>query len=61
MTDLLVALGLVLAIEGCIYALFPGAMQRMMASLIELPPEKLRRSGLAAAIVGVFIVWLIRS
>ncbi|MCG8689642.1 MAG: DUF2065 domain-containing protein [Minwuiales bacterium] len=61
MTDLLVALGLVLAIEGCIYALFPSAMQRMMASLQEMPPETLRRGGLAAAVVGVFIVWLIRA
>lgn len=55
------AFGLVLVIEGLIYALFPGAMRKMMAAALELPPETLRRGGAAAVAVGVVIVWLIRG
>lgn len=61
MSDLLTALALVLVIEGVIYALFPSAMQRMMAAVIELPPTILRGGGLIAVTLGVLAVWMIRS
>jgi uncharacterized protein YjeT (DUF2065 family) len=61
MADLATALGLVLVIEGALYALFPEGMQRMMAQALELPPNYLRRAGLAAAVCGFFVVWLIRG
>jgi uncharacterized protein YjeT (DUF2065 family) len=59
-TDFLTALGLALAIEGVAYALFPGAMQRMMARMLATPPHLLRIFGLVAAISGVLAVWLVR-
>ncbi len=55
---LLTALGLALAIEGIIYALFPEAMKRMMAMVMVKPAGGLRAAGLAAAVAGVFILWL---
>jgi len=61
MADLATALGLVLVIEGALYALFPEGMQRMMAQALELPPAYLRRAGLAAAVAGFLVVWLIRG
>ncbi len=61
MTDLIVALGLVLAIEGALYALFPGGMKRLMTEALEMPPQLIRAAGIAAAIVGVGIVWLVRG
>jgi len=61
MADLATALGLVLVIEGALYALFPEGMQRMMARALELPPAYLRRAGLATAVAGFFVVWLIRG
>lgn len=62
MTDeLLTALALVLVIEGAIYALFPEMMQRAMAVVLELPPSSLRTGGLAAAVVGTVLVWLLRG
>lgn len=61
MADLATALGLVLVIEGALYALFPEGMQRMMAQALELPPTYLRRAGLAAAVAGFLVVWLIRG
>lgn len=61
MQDLVVAFGLVLVIEGALYALFPDAMQRFMALALEQPAHGLRTAGLAAAIAGVAIVWLVRG
>ena len=61
MEDLFTALGLVLVIEGALYALFPEGMQRMMAQALELPPALLRRAGLGAAVLGFVVVWLIRG
>jgi uncharacterized protein len=59
--ELLTALGLVLAIEGVIYALFPEGMKRMMARVMEMPAASLRAAGLAAAAIGVGLVWLVRG
>jgi len=61
MTDLMTALALAIAIEGFAYALFPDAMKRMMAMAIEQPSTSLRTAGLAAALMGVGFVWLIRG
>ena len=61
MIDLIVALGLVLVLEGTIYALFPGAMKRMVVSILAMPERALRTGGLVFAIVGVMIVWLARG
>lgn len=61
MQDLFAALALVLVIEGALYALFPGAMRRMLAGALELPDRVWRAAGLAAATLGVLAVWLIRG
>ena len=61
MADFATALALVLVIEGLLYALFPEAMQRMMLIALEAPPTVLRNGGLAAAILGFIVVWLIRG
>lgn len=61
MSDLIVAIGLVLVIEGVLYALFPSSMQRMMVMALTQPPRTLRTTGLIAAFIGVAIVWLIRG
>jgi len=56
----LTALALVLVIEGAAYALFPDGIKRIMAAMQEIPASTLRSFGLAAAVTGVIIVWLIR-
>jgi uncharacterized protein YjeT (DUF2065 family) len=61
MEDALLALGLVLTLEGALYALFPDGMRKMMASALALAPDHLRIAGLAAAFLGVALVWLVRG
>ncbi len=61
MSDLWVALALVLVIEGALYALFPDGMKRVMATAQDLPTHQIRWFGLGAAVLGVVLVWLIRG
>lgn len=61
MSDFLTALGLVLVIEGILYAAFPGGMKAMFAQALGLPDSRLRSMGLAAACLGVALVWLLRG
>ena len=60
MSDLWAAIGLVLVLEGVIYALFPGKMQQMMRQIPDMPISVLRVMGLTAVIIGWLIVWLVR-
>lgn len=61
MTDLVVAIGLVLVIEGVAYAAFPQAFRRMLKMVEETPDTSLRMGGLLAASIGLVIVWLVRG
>lgn len=61
MTDFVVAIGLVLVMEGVVYGAFPGLARRMAAQAVETPEQVLRVAGLAAIAAGVGIVWLVRG
>jgi hypothetical protein len=61
MIDVVTAIGLVLVIEGVLYAVAPQQVKRMMALASGTPAETLRMGGLIAAGLGVAIVWLARS
>lgn len=61
MTDLLAALGLVLAIEGLLFAGFPGAARRASANIVSTPEPTLRVVGVVSAAIGVLVVWLVRG
>lgn len=54
-------MALLFAVEGMLYALFPDGMKRMMSLAIQQPSGLLRGSGLCVAVVGVGIVWLLKS
>lgn len=60
MDDLWAALGLVLVLEGALYALFPARMIEMMRRLPQLPVPALRLMGLTAIGIGWLVVWLVR-
>ena len=61
MSDFLVAIGLVLVLEGLVYAAFPDLMKRMIFEVLTLPSSKLRSGGVMAMLIGVVIVYLIRG
>jgi len=60
MQDVLAAVGLLLLLEGALYALAPAAMRRLMRAMLELPEATLKRAGLAAAVAGTALVWVAR-
>ena len=57
MKELIIAIGLLLFIEGMLYALFPSKMKNMLKIIEKLPVGQLRVSGLFFAIIGFIIVW----
>ncbi len=61
MSDVLIALGLVFAIEGLVFAAFPAAVKRAMIHVMETPDEALRIVGLVSAVIGIALIWLVRG
>lgn len=57
----LLALGLVLIVEGLAYALAPSLVEQLLAALRALPVEQRRLLGLAALALGVFTVWIAKT
>ena len=58
---IILAIGLVLIIEGLVYALAPSLIEQMLAALRDIPPEARRLMGLLAMVTGLARVWLARS
>ena len=61
MKELVIAFGLLLFIEGILYALFPSKMKNMLKVIEKLPANQLRVSGLLFAIIGFVIVWYFKK
>lgn len=55
------AIGLVLVVEGLVFALAPSRIEDMLAAIASLPVETRRMIGLAAIAVGVLLVWLAQN
>ena len=61
MTELFIAFGLFLFIEGILYALFPSKMKNMLKKLELVENNHLRISGLIFAIIGFIIIYYIKA
>lgn len=61
MSDLVVAIGLVLVVEGILYGGMPRLAKRLAAEVLSMPEQTMRVAGIACALAGVFIVWLVRG
>ena len=61
LAHVLMALGLVLVIEGLLYALVPGQLKAMMQAVGNLSDDQLRIGGVAAMATGVLAVWLVHA
>ena len=61
MSDLAVGFGLVLVIEGLLWALAPQSAVRLLEAAAGAPPERLKALGWSAAGLGLLVVWLVRG
>ena len=57
MKELIIAVGLLLFIEGMLYALFPSKMKNMLKIIEKLGINQFRISGLLFAVIGFIIIW----
>lgn len=61
MSEIFLALGLVLAVEGLVLALAPRRIEDALQLIAALGIDQRRMIGLLALALGVLIVWLVRS
>ena len=61
MNDLIVAVGLVMVIEGLLWAAAPQLALKLLAAAAHMPEHTLRAAGAAAVAAGFAIVWLMRG
>ncbi len=61
MSDFLTAIGLVLVLEGLLYAVAPSFIKRMAIDVTQMPEQTLRTVGTVVLCVGVGVVWIIRG
>lgn len=61
MSDFLVAIGLVMVIEGMLWAASPRMGVKLLSAAAQTPEQVLRTIGAAAAAAGVVVVWLVRG
>jgi uncharacterized protein len=60
MSDLLVAIGLVM-VGGLLWAAAPELGLKLLAAAAQTPERALRTAGTTAVVAGVLIVWLVRG
>ena len=58
MNELIIAFGLLLFIEGLLYALFPSKMKTMLKKLQTIDDKKLKTGGLVFAFIGILIIYI---
>ncbi|MCI2392938.1 DUF2065 domain-containing protein [Aliiroseovarius sediminis] len=58
MTIVLLGIGLVLVIEGLVFALAPSRLDDLVAMMAAMSRDQRRAVGLVAVTLGVVLVWL---
>ncbi len=60
MRDLIIAIGLLLFIEGLVIAMFPSRIKNMVKIIERTKDKNLRLTGLLCLSVGFIIVWFMK-
>tara|TARA_B100000029_G_scaffold218037_1_gene215834 strand:- start:205 stop:393 length:189 start_codon:yes stop_codon:yes gene_type:complete len=55
------SIGLLLIIEGLLYAVFPNRMKSLISKMTEMSNETLKWGGIASALLGLMIMWTVLS
>ena len=59
-SDLLIGVGILLVIEGLLFAALPNWMRQAMKSAILTPDNILRWVGIGSAVVGLIVIYFVR-
>lgn len=57
----LIGFGLILVVEGLIYAIAPEGMKKLLLRMVKLPASTLRTAGLFSAIIGLALLWAVKT
>lgn len=58
MPTVLLALGLVLIVEGLVWVLAPSIVERLLEAMRDLPEPVRRQFGALALVSGLILVWI---
>jgi uncharacterized protein YjeT (DUF2065 family) len=58
MNVLILSLGMVLVVEGLVFALAPKRIEEALKLMASLKPEVRRMTGLITVAIGVLLVWI---
>ena len=59
--QIIIAIGIVLAVEGLVLALAPKRIEEVLALIMRLPVEQRRIMGLVSLALGVAIIWIVKA
>ena len=60
-STLITAFGLILIIEGLLYAISPNTMKSMIGKLLNSSNETLKWTGIISAVIGLIIIWSVKE
>jgi len=58
MATVLLALGLVMIVEGLVWVLAPSLIEQMLEMLRQLPEAARRQIGLLVVVTGLILLWI---
>ncbi|GAB4292873.1 MAG: hypothetical protein Kow0058_11380 [Roseovarius sp.] len=61
MATVLLAIGLVLVVEGLVYALAPSLVEQLLVALRAMPEDGRRLLGLVSVVLGLIFLWCARA
>jgi uncharacterized protein YjeT (DUF2065 family) len=61
MSDLIAALGIAFVIEGLLWAAAPHWGMKFYETVAHMPEQSLRTAGIASALAGLVVVWMVRG